>query len=55
MVLGDAIEVSQVSGQSGAATLHDSSGATDLMPIGSAMSVASAAGDYGLVMLSIRN
>ena len=54
MVLGDAIEVSQVNGQSGTATLHDSSGATDLMPIGTAMGVASIAGDKGLVMLSIR-
>ena len=54
MVLGDAIEVSQVSGQSGTATLHDSSGATDLQPIGTAMGVASVAGDKGLVMLSIR-
>jgi len=54
LVLGDAIEVSQVSGQSGTATLHDSSGATDLMPIGTAMGVASIAGDKGLVMLSIR-
>ena len=54
MVLGDAIEVSQVSGQSGTATLHDSSGATDLMPIGTSMGVASIAGDKGLVMLSIR-
>jgi hypothetical protein len=55
MVLGDAIEVSQVSGQSGTATLHDSSGATDLMPIGTSMGVASIAGDKGLVMLSIRS
>ena len=54
LVLGDSIEVSQVSGQSGTATLHDSSGATDLQPIGTAMGVASIAGDKGLVMLSIR-
>ena len=55
LVLGDSIEVSQVSGQSGTATLHDSSGATDLQPIGTAMGVASVAGDKGLVMLSIRS
>ena len=55
MVLGDAIEVSQVNGESGTATLHDSSGATDLMPIGTSMGVASIAGDKGLVMLSIRS
>ena len=46
--------MSQVSAQSGMATLHDSSGATDLMPIGTAMGVASISGDKGLVMLSIR-
>jgi hypothetical protein len=55
MTLGDAIEVSQVSGQSGAATLYDSSGATDLMPIGTAIGIASVSTDYQLVMLSIRN
>jgi len=55
MTLGDAIEVSQVSGQSGAATLYDSSGATDLMPIGTAMGIASVSTDFQLVMLSIRN
>jgi hypothetical protein len=54
MTLGDAIELSQVSGQDGTATLHDSSGATDLMPIGTAIGVQSIAGDKGLVMLSIR-
>ena len=55
MTLGDAIEVSQVSGQSGSATLYDSSGATDLMPIGTAMGIASVSTDFQLVMLSIRN
>ncbi|QDP48949.1 MAG: hypothetical protein Unbinned1068contig1000_30 [Prokaryotic dsDNA virus sp.] len=55
LTLGDSIEVSQVSGQSGTATLCDSSGATDLMPIGTAMGVASVSGDKGLVMLSIRS
>ena len=55
LTLGDSIEVSQVSSQDGTATLHDSSGATDLMPIGSAMGVASVSGDKGLVMLSIRD
>ena len=54
LVLGDAIEVSQVSGQSGCATLHDTSGATDLIPIGTSIGVVSIAGDKGLVMLSIR-
>jgi len=54
LTLGDSIEVSQVSGQDGTATLQDSSGATDLISIGTAMGVASIAGDKGLVMLNIR-
>ena len=54
LTLGDAIEVSQVSGQSGMATLGDSSGATDLLRIGTAMGVESVSGDKGLVMLSLR-
>jgi len=55
LIVGDAIEVSQVSGQDGSATLHDTSGATDQIPIGTAIGVASIATDYGLVMLSIRS
>ena len=54
LTLGDAIEVSQVGSQDGMATLGDSSGATDLLRIGTAMGVASVSGDKGLVMLSIR-
>ena len=54
LTLGDAVEVSQVSGQSGSATLQDSSGATDLIAIGTAMGVASVSGDCGLIMLNIR-
>ena len=54
MTLGNAIEVSEVSGQSGMATLHDSSGATDLEPIGVAISIAAVSTDYQQVMLKIR-
>jgi hypothetical protein len=55
MTLGNAIEVSEVSGQSGMATLHDSSGATDLEPIGVAISVAAVSTDFQQVMLKIRS
>jgi hypothetical protein len=55
LIVGDGIAVSQVSGQSGAATLFDTSGATDQVSIGTAIGVASIAADFGLVMLDIRS
>ena len=54
LIVGDGVAVSQVSGQDGSATLWDSSGATDQVSIGTAMGIASIAGDCGLVMLNIR-
>ena len=54
MTLGNAIEVSEVSSQDGMATLHDSSGATDLEPIGIAISVASISTDFQQIMLKVR-
>jgi len=54
-ILGDAIGVSQASGESGAFDLWDSSANEDTRPIGHAMGVASVDTEYGWVMLAIRD
>jgi hypothetical protein len=54
-ILGDAIGVSQASGESGAFDLWDSSANEDSRPIGHAMGVVSVDTEYGWVMLAIRD
>jgi len=54
-ILGDAIGVSQASGEDGAYDLWDSSANEDTRPIGHAMGVASVDTEYGWVMLAIRD
>mgnify|MGYP006405679887 FL=1 len=54
-VVGDAIGVSQASGESGAFDLWDASSEEDTRPIGHAMSIPSVDTDNQVVMLSIRN
>jgi hypothetical protein len=53
--VGNEMEVSESSAESGKAGLQDSSGATDLPSIGTAMSVQSILTDYQVIMLNIRN
>ena len=54
-IVGDAIGVSQASGETGAFDLWDSSANEDTRPIGHAMNVPSVDTDYQIVMLAIRN
>lgn len=54
-VVGDAIGVSQASGESGAADLWDASSEEDTRPIGTSMGVVSVNTEYGWVMLAIRD
>jgi len=54
-VVGDAIGVSQASGESGAFDLWDASSEEDTRPIGHAMGIASVDTDNQIVMLAIRN
>ena len=54
-VVGDAIGVSQASGESGAFDLWDVSSEEDTAPIGTAMGIPSVDTDNQIVMLSIRN
>ena len=54
-VVGDAIGVSQASGESGAFDLWDSSANEDTRPIGHAMGIPSVDTDNQIVMLAIRN
>ena len=54
-VVGDAIGVSQASGESGAFDIWDASSEEDTRPIGQAMGVASVDTDNQIVMLAIRN
>jgi hypothetical protein len=54
-VVGDAIGVSQVSGEDGSFDLWDMSSEEDTRPIGHAMGVASVDEDSQIVMLAIRN
>jgi hypothetical protein len=54
-VVGDAIGVSQASGESGAFDLWDASSEEDTRPIGHAMNIASVDTDNQIVMLAIRN
>jgi hypothetical protein len=53
-VLGDGLSVSQESGESGMAERADVSDESDLILIGTAMSVASVSGDKQVCMLNIR-
>ena len=54
-VVGDAIGVSQASGESGAFDLWDASSEEDTRPIGHAMNIPSVDTDNQIVMLAIRN
>ena len=54
-VVGDAVGVSQASGESGAVDLWDVSANEDTAPIGTAMGIPSVDTDNQIVMLSIRN
>ncbi len=54
-VVGDAVGVSQASGESGAFDLWDVSANEDTAPIGTAMGIPSVDTDNQIVMLSIRN
>jgi hypothetical protein len=54
-VVGDAIGVSQASGESGAFDLWDASSEEDTRPIGHAMTIPSVDTDNQVVMLAIRN
>ena len=54
-VVGDAVGVSQASGESGAFDLWDVSANEDTAPIGTAMGIPSVVTDNQIVMLSIRN
>jgi hypothetical protein len=54
-IVGDAIGVSQASGESGAFDLWDSSANEDTRPIGHAMGIPSVDTDNQIVMLAIRN
>ena len=54
-VVGDAIGVSQASGESGAFDLWDVSSEEDTAPIGTAMGIPSVDTDNQIVMLNIRN
>ena len=54
-IVGDAIGVSQASGESGAFDLWDISTNEDTRPIGHAMNIPSVDTDYQIVMLAIRN
>jgi len=54
-VVGDAVGVSQASGESGAFDLWDVSSEEDTAPIGTAMTIPSVDTDNQVVMLSIRN
>ena len=54
-VVGDAVGVSQASGESGAFDLWDVSSEEDTAPIGTAMGIPSVDTDNQIVMLSIRN
>ena len=53
-IVGNAVEVSEVSSEDGEITLADSSGGSDLVDIGTAMQIQAAANDHQLVMLNIR-
>jgi len=53
-VVGDGLQLSQASGESGLAALCDYSANTDLIPIGTAINIASASPDKQLCMLNIR-
>ena len=54
-IVGDAIGVSQASGESGAFDLWDSSANEDSRPIGHAMGIPAVDTDYAWVMLAIRD
>ena len=54
-VVGDAVGVSQASGESGAFDLWDASSEEDRQPIGHAMGIPSVDTDNQIVMLNIRN
>ena len=54
-VVGDAVGVSQASGESGAFDLWDVSSEEDTAPIGTAMTIPSVDRDNQVVMLAIRN
>jgi hypothetical protein len=54
-VVGDAVGVSQASGESGAFDLWDASSEEDTRPIGHAVGIASVDTDNQIVMLAIRN
>ena len=54
-VVGDAVGVSQASGESGAFDLWDASSEEDTAPIGTAMTIPSVNTDNQIVMLAIRN
>ena len=54
-VVGDAVGVSQASGESGAFDLWDASSEEDTAPIGTAMGIPSVDTDNQIVMLSIRS
>ena len=54
-VVGDAVGVSQASGESGAFDLWDTSANEDTRPLGTSMGVVSVDTEYGWVMLAIRD
>ena len=54
-VVGDAIAVSQASGESGTAERTDYSDEADIVNIGTAMGIPAVATDYQWVMLDIRS
>ena len=53
-VVGDALQISQASGESGRAELHDESASDDIQSIGTAIGVASVDTDKQMCLLTIR-
>jgi len=53
-VVGDALQISQASGESGRAELHDESASDDIAPIGTAIGIPSVDTDKQMCILTIR-